>query len=199
LTSTIDTDSKIGATIASGGIDPDLGIPKGRPITLRIVSNENEAECNFWVGLFKNGTLDPSTIMDLPSIPQMFIEAATKGVTDSSPLMLTDSFSSPPKYLYLLPTPTEDFRERAIWIGDLVKTAKSWSPKSVGFYLAPDLLDEKNCDELIQQILRELIFNSDINDFYLLVGEHGLNSVLKSAIQLKHEFDQEKINLFVFH
>ncbi len=199
MTDNIDTHQHPQVAAAPTAADPDLGIPEGRPITLRIVTQEDEAECNFWVGLFKKGELDPSKIMDLPSIPDMFAEAATKGVTDNGPLMLTDSFSTPPKYLYLLPLPHEDFRDRAIWIGDLVKTTKSWSPASVGFYLAPELLQSETCDELIQQILRELICNSEINDFYLLVGDHGLNSVLNSAIHLKHEFDQEKINLFVFH
>ena len=192
-------DTKNQSTMGDSPIEPDLGIPSGRPITVRIVTDENEADCNFWVGLFKNGPLKPSTIMDLPSIPEMFVEAAARGVTDTSPLMLTDSYSVPPKYLYLLPTPRNDFREKVIWISELVKTIKSLAPKSCGFYLAPGLLDQDNCDELIQQILRELIFNSEINDFYLLIGEHGLNAVLNSAIKLKQEFDHDKINLFIFH
>ena len=180
---------------------PDLGLPNERPVTLRLVSSDSEAECNFWVGLAQlDGTLTPGQILDdQRSIQDVFADSASKGIAGDQPLLVTDTERVPPRYLYFLGPPAGEFRERAIWLSELTKTIRSIQPGAIGFYLDPQLASEDEDHELVLAILRELIRVSDTVDYYLLIGEYGLNTLLNASVKLRAELLQDSINLYVFH
>lgn len=187
------------ALAATPGLEPEINVPKTRPVELYLVTTETEAECNFWVGLARQGGHSPAQLMDLSEVPSLLTEAAIRGVDEQGPLMLSDSSRTPPRYVYLLPVPRSDFRDRAIWIHDLVGAIKSWAPPSAGLYIAPQLLDSAEAHDLLLSVLREAIRNTTTEEYYLLTGTHGLNSVMNAALRLKAEMDSETLSLHVFH
>lgn len=182
------------------GVDePSINLSTTRPVELYLVTNEAETTCNFWVGLARQGAQSPAHLMDLAEVPVLLTEAAIRGIDETGPLMLSDSSRTPPRYIFLLPTPRDDFRERAIWIHDLVGTLKSWAPACAGFYISPELMNSADAHDLLLSVLREAIRNTQTEEYYLLTGSHGLNSVMNAALRLKAELDSETLSLHVFH
>jgi hypothetical protein len=98
-----------------------------------------------------------------------------------------------------MPVPGADFRDRAVWIHELAGTIRQWAPRSAGFYLDPELVDPGAVGELLSGVLRELIRQSTTTEFYLLVGAHGINAILNTALGLKAELESDAVNLFVYH
>lgn len=181
------------------GHGPEFDVPKARPVTVRLVTHEDQADCSFWVGLSMPGSLSPLQLMDVGQVPTMLFEAAAKGLNEHGPVMLSDTSVEPARYVYLIPAPSSDFRERAIWLQELIKTVKSWAPQAAGFYISPELVAAKDSHELLLQILREIILHSLTSSFYLLLGSHGMNAVLNAALRLKSELDSETLNILVYH
>lgn len=179
--------------------EPEFDIPQARPVTLRLITDEDDATCNFWMGLCARGSMSPAQLMDAGRVPALLLEAAAKGVNEHEPVMLADTSCEPPRYVYLTPAPSADFRERAVWLQDLISTIKSWAPLSAGFYISPDLIASKDSQELLGQILREMITHSTTSSFYLLLGAHGMNTILNTALRLKSELDSDTLNILVYH
>lgn len=181
------------------GEDPVINLPKSRLVTLHLVASEADAPCSFWVGLAPDGDQAPAKLMDFTSIGQLLTEAAARGVKDGGPLMLSDTSVTPPRYVYLLPTPKDKLLGRAQWIHDLVSTVRSWSPEGAGFYIAPELLESAEAIDLLLAVLAEAIRHAPTRDYYLLTGTYGLNSLLNAALRLKGDLDSETLSLHVFH
>lgn len=181
------------------GEDPVINLPKSRLVTLHLVASEQEAPCSFWVGLAPEGDQPPAKLMDFTSIGALLTEAATRGVKEGGPLMLSDTSVTPPRYVYLLPIPKDQLVDRAQWIHDLVSTVRSWSPEGAGFYIAPELLESEVAIDLLLTVLAESINHAPTRDYYLLTGTYGLNSLLNAALRLKGDMDSETLSLHVFH
>lgn len=183
----------------ASGEDPLINLPKNRLVTMHLVASENDAPCSFWVGLAPEGEQVPAKLMDFTSIGALLTEAATRGVRDGGPLMLSDTSVTPPRYVYLLPVPKDKLLDRAQWIHDLVSTVRSWSPEAAGFYIAPELVEAPEAIELLLAVLTESIQSAPTRAYYLLTGTYGLNSLLNAALRLKSEIDSEALSLHVFH
>jgi len=180
--------------------DPNVGISARRTVTLKIATLDAETNCDFWVGVASSGKISPLLLLEEPSVQTIFSRAAAEGVTESEPIMLSDTERASPRFVYLLPMPGAEFRDQVLWVDDLVATIRAWSPRRVGFYLAPELLDTGTGQSLLLMAMKELIGSTDVNEFYLLVGSHGLNTVLNGALQLKEEIDEDQsLNFMVFH
>lgn len=178
---------------------PEINLPKVRLVSLHLVATELDAPCSFWVGLAPEGKQAPAKLMDLSNIGNLLTQAATDGVIDGGPLMLSDTSVSPPRYVYLLPLPSDSLVARAQWIHDLVSTVRSWSPEGAGFYIAPELIEVPKAIELLLAVLSEAIEQAPTRDYYLLTGAYGLNSLLNAALRLKADLDTDKLTLHVFH
>ncbi len=185
--------------VLAKGEDPVINLPKNRLVTLHLIAAESDAPCNFWVGLAPEGDQVPAKLMDFTSIGALLTEAATRGVRDGVPLLLSDTSVAPPRYVYLLPVPKDQLVDRAQWIHDLVSTVRSWSPESAGFYIAPELLESQEAIDLLLSVLSESISHAPTRDYYLLTGTYGLNSLLNAALRLKGDMDSETLSLHVFH
>jgi hypothetical protein len=187
--------------------DPELGLSKNRQITLRLLDDQEQIDCNFWCGVFRSGNLNMSQLTEERDVRRVFERAMKDGVAESGPLMISDSRFLPPRFLFLMPSPQLEFRERAIWLGKLTKTIRSWNTPCMGLSIPPEVLATDHssigggnvAQELISQILTELIENSKIRDYYLLIGTMGLNGALNTAQRLRQELKGNDINLLVFH
>jgi hypothetical protein len=130
----------------------------------------------------------------------LFNEAAIRGISDHESVMLTDTMTQPPRYIFLMPRPGNDFRETTAWIASVVSTVRAWSPLAAGFYLAPELIMANESHEILAQVLRELISTMpNTIAFHLLVGRHSFNGVLNTALRLKAELEGDELNVFVYH
>lgn len=173
------------------------GAPK--PIAIRLVTREADANCRFWVGLAARGGLSPVALMGERDVGGIFQKAAQGGIDEEPPILLTDTQLEPPRYVYLLTVPDDDFRARTIWTQELVRSLRTWAPKTIGFYLAPELLRPRQTDELLGAMLRELIDAAIVEEIFLFVGSHGVNALLNSALRLKAEVESELVNVLVYH
>jgi hypothetical protein len=129
----------------------------------------------------------------------IFQKAAEGGIEEEPPILLTDTQLEPPRYVYLLAVPEDDFRARTIWTQELVRSLRTWAPKTIGFYLAPELLRPRQTDELLGAMLRELIDAAIVEEIFLFVGSYGVNALLNSALRLKAEVESELVNVHVYH
>jgi hypothetical protein len=169
-------------------------------IKISFVLDENESECNFWVGLTKKGTLHPHNLLDLKNTLEIFDQAASQGTLDEGPIMLSDSRQGTAKYIYLLPPPKlAESKFKPIWIQDLIKTVKSWSPECVGLYLSPNLLRDQKYNEFLKSILNTMINETQSLEYCILIGSINLNSVINSILSLRAELLEQKVNLSVYH
>lgn len=196
-------------------IEPEINLPGGRVVVLKLVSSEAEAPCNFWVGVAPSGgTLNPATLLDIGPAVTVLAAAAAEGISELLPIMLAEtvppgtagggvtpgnSKQASSRHVYLMPIPGDDFRDRAVWIHELAATIRSWAPRSAGFYLDPALVSPVAVNELLSGVLRELIRQSATTEFYLLIGAHGINAILNTALGLKAELESDAVNLFVYH
>lgn len=170
-----------------------------RQVNIRVVASEGEADCRFWVGLVARGKRPPASLMEIDDIREVLGEAAKGGIAEAGPLMLSDAAHQPPRFVYLMPAPGAELRDRDAWIHAGVQTIKSWQPQAIGFYLAPELVDAPESHELLLAALRELIAAGVASEFYLLIGTYGLNALVNAALRLKREMENDLVNLFVYH
>lgn len=181
-----DTETVSGAVIA-------------KPIAIRLVSTEAEAVCRFWIGLTKRGDLSPQALLEEADVGGIFEKASHRGLNQEPPILLTDTQLVPPRYVYLLGVPEDDFRARTLWTQELIKSLRTLAPKSLGFYLAPELFAARQRDELLAAVLREFVDAAMADEIYLFVGSYGLNALLSSVLRLKAEFESQLVKLLVYH
>lgn len=185
------------------GAVPVVQIPMREAVAIHLVTSEEDMvqECSFWIGLMTKGSKSPASLLDVPEITAIFDQAAHSGVTESEPLMLSDSRFVPPRHVYLVPSPPRDFRENTNWIHQLSRAVASWRPSGVGLYLAPDLTQFDQSHKVLLSILRQLIVSSAIKRFFLYTGAHGVHSLLNGALRLKKELaaDQNQPEILIFH
>lgn len=178
--------------------EPDFDVPI-KTVAFHIIEPSEIASSPFWLGLFKPGKLRPQSLLEHASSDAVLEQAASVGLSEEGPFMLTDSSAEHSRNFYLLPVPGDDLTARAKWIHDLATTVKSWSPTRVGIYLAPELISKEKHEELFMQMMRELIVSSETTDFFLYPGSYGINHILNASLRIKTELDQDNIAVYVFH
>jgi hypothetical protein len=182
-----------------GTVHEPSAIVPNKTIAIHLINSEDMHLCQFWLGLFQGGKLTPPTLLNVDNCEDVFRKAASEGLCESGPVMLTDSNCNPARFYYLLPEPGQNIPQRASWLHSLVHTVKSWSPEKCGIYLAPDMLTKKDIYELLEQIMHELVLTTETTDYFLMTSSHGLNCVLSSALKIKAELEPEDVRVYVFH
>ena len=193
----------VGATSGRGlvmpVVDDTLVADQARPVEIRLVTADPERSCHFWVGLAARGNNPPTKLMDVTDVGTLFYDAATKGINEPGPLMLSDTSVNPPRFVYLMPAPAPDFRSQTLWVDEMMVTLTSWAPAAAGFYVAPEILAGPHAHELLRLALTRLIAAGKTNEIFLLVGSYGVNALLNVALKLKAEVDSDELRVFVFH
>src|SRR5579872_3049902 len=111
--------------------DPSMGLPKARVVNLTLTATPAEAACPFWIGLSARGKQTPGRLLDQPDIGTLLLEAATNGVSEEGPLMLSDTSMTPPRYVFLMPRPSASAEERQAWTEVLTSSLAAWAPPAV--------------------------------------------------------------------
>jgi len=197
-----------GSTSTDHVVDPNTPViaeqtvfnqASARLCKIQIAYPQDETQCQLWIGVYKQGTLSPTELFHAPSLSELFRQATIPGIKEAGPVMLSDATPNPPRYLYLEPSPLENFRDRAVLTSDLVRVVKSWRPQSVGFYFDPELMAQGAAQEVMSATIRDLIISQTCETFYLLKGDQGFNSVLNIALRLKSELEYDQLRLLVLH
>lgn len=190
------------AITSSGSIIDGADSTLERSVALHIVNPEDMDFCSFWVGLFPQGELAPQDLLGTSDDYFGALELAAKqGLKEQDPVMVSDTVAQPARFLYLMPAPTTDFRERFDWIARVADTVKSWAPDRIGIYLTPDLIKQLQASDLLNQLLRQLINGSNARDYFLIPGGHGFNTILNAALELKAEMldESQGVSVFIYH
>jgi hypothetical protein len=156
-------------------------------------------DCNFWLGLARRGGKTPQNVMAQPTVAAMLDDAATEGLAEEAPMMLSDTTQVPSQYLYLMPVPETEFRDRSLWIHSILETIKNWAPQKIGIYLHPAVMASEPAKELLRSILTALIETTGIKNYFLLVGSHGVNDLINTALTVKSELETSDREVVVFH
>ena len=170
--------------------------PNREAFTIRLVDDDQKM-CHFWVGLSKSGVRTPKELLDRSTVSAILISAAKDGLAEEGPLILSNSDLSPPRYIYLLPKP--DLKRTQGWLGDLLSAIKSWSPKTMGFYFASEIIDLPEAEFLLEKVFREFLKYIPTRDIYILAGDHNSNALLNLVLRMKDKFWKDGVELFVFH
>lgn len=182
---------------------PDLSGDFAQEATKRVVTISiaaHESDCSFWIGLFQHGALSPMDLYGCASVTEMLEQAATNGITgESEPVMLTDTSVSPPRYVYFVPVsgPSTGLSEAVK--EELIRTVGSWSPGRAGIYLAPELCGHNMAADVLLELLGRFVEATGVNEFFLLPGHHGFNTLLNTALRLKFDLEDDGLEIHVFH
>jgi hypothetical protein len=174
--------------------------PKVRVVNLSLLGSAAEAACPFWIGLATRGSKAPGRLMDQPDIGTLLTEAATTGVSEEGPLMLSDTLMVPPRYVFLMPRPGASAAERQAWTKNLTSSLAAWAPPEVGFYVAPAAMPSRDGLALLLEVLSDAIPHLPAtNTFHLLTAGHGVNLVLNGLLKLKAKLEIPDVSLYVYH
>ena len=185
--------------------EPQIVDPKGaEPLTKRVVqlslaSHESFDLCPFWVGVFKRGTNLTLELFAVESIENLLADVSVNGLAESEPVMMANTESSPPHFVYLLPSPGESGRSGDETVASIVTTIRSWAPSQVGFYFAPDHFEAGESLDFLLETVASVIRATAISTLFLMPGKHGINSVLNVALKIKFDLESEHLDLKVFH
>ncbi len=171
---------------------------KSNHVSMRIITNNEMDRCQFWLGLFEQGKMSPNNLFARETLFDLFETAATMGVSEAGPLMLSDSLHRPARFVYLLPEPDEN-SDLHSWNQQIVETLGNWSPQSVGIYLSPSMLDKKAILQILHQVLSDLGKNNVTPEFVILPGKQISAAVLNVLMQVKKELHLSGITCAVYH
>lgn len=171
---------------------------------IHLVETENESSCQLWVGVTRNGQLSCSQLIDMNKVPLILHEAALQGATVKPPLLLSDVRKNSFKNIYLAEIPYFENKSNSLesletWVEELCRAVEGFSSQDVGFYLSPEILGEELSHTMLNNILQKLLLNRKIKQYSLLIGTHGINSLLDLSLKIKAQVAQKNVHLTVYH
>lgn len=169
------------------------------PFQIILCGNPNDVDCRFWLGLMQHGDLSPQQLLDLPDVRGLFQRAATSGIREAPPLMLSDTSRVPPRYFFIMNSPLNTEPDHADWVKQVVEALQSWSPPRAGFILSPKLLELPSSRQLLVRVIEQIAAVSKIRQFYFSVESHGFNAGLNAMLSLRLELEAKGIRVHVFH
>ena len=140
--------------------------------------------CNFWISFYTRGTLAPQTLLEISSVEEALDKAVTTGICDEGPLMLADSSFIPPKFLHLIPMPSNMSDDT--WIDSIANTLASLGINVLGMRLTAPKLDIDQAKGMLFSVMSRLIEKTDIKSYYLFTKDRGINPLLNVLLSLKH-------------
>jgi hypothetical protein len=169
-------------------------------ITIQVIGKNELATCCFWVALYKPGPTQLRELNYLNSLDEVFQKAASSGINETGPVMLSDTLAQPPRYLYLLPVSKKSWSSHSTnMIADIITAIKAWKAPSIGVYLAPELLQEIGKELSLVELLTEFIDADVVRNFYLYTGSDGFNRTLNRALATKSKFTHSDLNIRIIH
>ncbi|MCX6108889.1 MAG: hypothetical protein NTZ90_04705 [Proteobacteria bacterium] len=194
----IPTSAPAARSAALGGSVETTG-SLARQVTIYLIDAAESSACPFWIGLAGPGPQSASQLLDIPSTAALLHAAATQGLNEATPMMLTDTTASHLRSVLLMPPPSRHIDAREDWLRQLSIALQPWHPTSVGVYLAADHLPSHEGLDLLGTVLRQVVSQPDTAEVYLLTDSKNTHAVLNTALKIKADIPQDRISLYVFH
>ena len=169
-------------------------------VTLTVARHEDTIAGHLIVTFAKRGTLTCSDLLGCKSTSELLIRAEKEGTkTDEPALLATVDDYGVARTVYLTPLPNNNFRDFAIWVGQVTDTLTNLKARNLGFYLCKDSLNTDALSDLMAQVIRSIVEAKLADDICLVVGNHAYNEILDTALTLKHELDGVVGKVHVLH
>lgn len=169
-------------------------------VTLTVARHEDTIAGHLIVTFAKKGTLTCSDLLSCKSTSELLLRAEKEGTkTDEPALLATVDDYGVARTVYLTPMPAANFRDFAIWVGQVTDTLTHLKSKNIGFYLCKDSLNADALSDLMSQVIRSIVETKLVDDICLVVGNHAYNEILNTALALKHELDGVAGKVHVLH
>lgn len=169
-------------------------------VTLTVARHEDTIAGHLIVTFAKRGSLTCSDLLSCKSTSELLLRAEKEGTkTDEPALLATVDDHGTARTVYLTPLPNNNFRDFAIWVGQVTDTLTNLKARNLGFYLCKESLGADALSELMGQVIRSIVEAKLADDICLVVGNHAYNEILETALSLKHELDGVVGKVHVLH
>jgi hypothetical protein len=170
------------------------------PVTLSIARDEQTIAGHIIVTFAKSGPLTCTDLLKYQTTADLLSHAETHGVSISEPALLAvTSSAGEARTIYITPPPQNNFRDFAIWVGQVSETLSNLKAKNVGFYLCKDSLPNESLMDLVSQVVRSAVDAQVAMDISLVVGNYPYNEILAMALELKQELESTQTSVHVIH
>ena len=190
--------SILGPAIISANASPGGVSQASRQVTIYLVDATGSEVCPFWVGLAGSGRQRAGQILDLPSTVALLTAAATHGLNEPTPIVLTDATAAALRTILLMPPPANSAHEHRDWLHQLSAALLPWRPSALGIYLAPEALAPHLGQGFLRRVLREVVEALATQSIYLLTPD-GTHEVLNTVLKLKAELQSDTVSLHIYH
>lgn len=169
-------------------------------VTLTVARHEDTIAGHVVVTFAKPGTLSCHDLLSCKSTSELLLRAERDGVkTDEAALVATVDDYGVARTVYVTPQPQNNFRDFAIWVGNVTDTLANLKARNIGFYLCKDSLATDSLADLMSQVIRSIVEIKLADDICLIVGNHAYNEILNTALALKQELDGVSGKVHVLH
>lgn len=189
---------QIGPLTIVANSEPEM-VPSGA-VTLTVARHENTIAGHLIVTFAKKGSLTCHDLLACKSTSELLERAEKDGINQDEPALLaTVDDLGVARTVYLTPIPNHNFRDFAIWVGQVTDTLANLKARNLGFYLCKESLNPDALSDLISQVIRSIVEAKLADDICLVVGNHAYNEILNTALGLKHELDGVSGKVHVLH
>ena len=185
--------------------ETSLDLPVKLPVTqtqIILIGSEREAQdCKFWAGIYRKGHLSPQQLIEQKKTGDILTRAVSEGLDCDEAIVLTEvRENGEPSIHFLVPLQNERLADSHLWLEKLCDAICAWGPEAPGIYFAPELLGADLSCKFLSWVLKALIQREKFSTFFLLIGSHGMHSVLNSTLKLKAKMEEESAHrLSIFH
>lgn len=179
-------------------IEPDLSLDKIPTLgcNVHLIASDDYSKCAFWLGIIKQGEKKATELLSLPSVEALFKTAEKQGIGEKQPIMMVDSHTNEPHFIYLVPFSQE---AKQIDMDAILEVVTNWNSQELGIYIDESLSKALDIKEILDHSLSKLIKYNKLTDIYLLSGSYGKNYLLNVAFQTKQTLKTEGSKLNILH
>ena len=165
-----------------------------------LVHKEDELQCHFWIGLFRPGNKSPSDLLSYGKADTVLEAAIKEGLNEKESVMIVDTNGKHQHVSFYAHTNSEQ-PGNSSWINNAHSTISSWSPEAIGFYFSPELVDKQAANDLLFGLLSLCIETNVASTYNLLIGSHGINTILNAALRIKSKLEHSSAaqQLSIYH
>lgn len=170
-------------------------------VEIHLIHSEKDAVlCPLWVGVYRKGNMSPEELLDYKKVEEILEAAVHEGLDSDEVVVLAETREerAPCKY-FLVPIENEKVSESQRWLENLTAAISDWGEQSPGIYFSPELLGTELALKLLLMLMKHFIDQDKFTRINLLVGSHGMHSILNAALKLKvklNEVSSKDVQIF---
>ncbi len=113
-----------------------------RRLRIHILPPTEDTHCEYWLGVYRQGTLKPGELLNSADLSELFARAINPGIAETRHVMITDTKLKSPRILSFIPARSDSGSPLTLEsLADAQKTIISWPQRpldcpSVRMFLA---------------------------------------------------------------